>query len=169
MNDKPEFLPVLPVHSPFSKAVYKEIRPGIPHQYWPGDAVIGTFTPAANGLYLDSEFFNLPHAQAVQAAQLVAMAGFVLVRESPAALAAADVFRMQRLRNIALFAILPALFAIPLMYALAPAVMYLATGIFITDAVALLGFETLLLRCRARLVGTRFRAEIPAPGMRIRA
>ena len=168
MNDHPEFIPLLPVHSPFSKAVYKEIRPGIPHQFWPADAVVATFTPAASGLYLDAQFLNLPRPQALLAAQLVAQAGFVLVRESPAALLAAASFRLQRLRNIALFAIVPLLFAIPLMNALSPMAMRLAAGVFVIDALALLAFQTQLLRCRARLATGRFRAEIPAPGMRIR-
>jgi len=163
-----EFVPLLPAHSPFSRAVYKEIRPGIPRQYWPSDVVGATFTPAANGLYLAAEFTNLPRPQAAQAAQLVAQAGFVLVRESPVVLAAAQVFRMQRLRNIALFAALPLLFAIPLMDSLAPVAMRVAAGIFAVDAVALISSQLALLARRARLVGSRFHAEIPTPGMRLR-
>jgi len=163
-----EYITVVPPSSPFSKAVFKEIRPGIARQFWPPDAVTATFTPAANGLYLDAEFGNLPRAQAEQAARLVAQAGFVLVRESPVALAAAEVFRVQRLRNIALFAAMPLLFAIPLMYALSPAMMRIAGGFFALDAALLLGFQLMLWWRRLRLVGGRFRAEIPSPGMRIR-
>ena len=163
-----EFVPLLPANSPFSRAVYKEFRPGIPRQYWPSDDVGATFTPAANGLYLIAEFTNLPRPQAAQAAQLVALAGFVLVRESPVLLAAGQVFRMQRLRNIALFAALPLLFAIPLMDTLAPLAMQAAAGLFSLDAVALLACQSALLARRARLVGGRFHADIPTPGMRLR-
>ena len=163
-----EYVPILPANSPFSRAVYKEIRPVIPRQFWPSDVVGGTFTPAASGLYLTAEFANLPRAQAEHAAQAVAQAGFVLVRESPVALFAAQVFRMQRLRNIALFAAMPLLFAIPLMNALAPMAMRVAAGLFAIDALALIGCQLALMGRRASLVGGRFHADIPIPGMRLR-
>lgn len=154
--------------SEFSRTVYKEIRPVIPRAHWPTDALRATFTPSNDGLALIATFEGLPPAYAALAAQVVLRAKVDLVLVSPvAALASAAVY-MRRWRDTFLYALLPVLFAIPLMAALGDTAMRASMALCVVDVTALLVTHARLLNRRAILQRGRFMAEIPTPGLRIK-
>lgn len=159
-------LPLQP-ESNFSRSIFKLIRPHIPRERWPIDVVRARFEPAGDGLWLQADFDNFSAAHAALAAQLVREAGVDLIIKSPSAPAAASVVRAKRWRDMALYAFLPLLFAIPLMAALSDAAMRLAILLFCVDLAALVGFQAALVRQRAKMVQARFIALIPAPGLKI--
>lgn len=154
--------------SEFSRAVYKEIRPVIPRIHWPVEALRATFTPTADGLALAAEFGGLPAAYAALAAQVVLRAKVDLVLVSPAAFAAARVVHAKRWRDTCLYAVLPALFAIPMMAALGVGAMKTAMLVFAVVAVLLAATHVRLMQRRGELLRARFIAEIPTPGLRIK-
>lgn len=159
---------VFPPESAFSRAVYAEIRPAIPRSQWPTDALTVTVTPAADGMSLEARFEGLPPAYAARASQIVRDAKVGLVLESPVAYLAAQVVRMRRWRDTFMFALLPLLFAIPLLAALGDAAMRLSMLLCAGDGLALLATHVALMRRRGTLVDNRFIAHIPTPGLRIR-
>ncbi len=159
----------LPPSSPFAKAVFKQIRPHVPRHVWPQDVVRASFTPSPDGFSLRARFNDFPTAYAEQAALWVRQGGLDLVLASPAGWAAARTFHAQRWRDTCLYALVPLLFAIPLSNFLSGAAMRVAALLFAVDAVLLLLTHTRLLRLRAALVATHFSADIPAPGLRLRA
>ena len=159
----------LPPTSPFSKAVFKQIRPHIPRQVWPQNVVRATFAPTANGFALMAHFNDLPASYAEQAALWVRQGGLDLVLASPAGWAAARSFHALRWRDTCLYALVPLLFAIPLSSILSGTAMQAAAGLFAVDAALLLATHLRLMRLRTTLAATRFSADIPAPGMRLRA
>jgi hypothetical protein len=101
--------------SEFSRAVYKEIRPAIPRAHWPVEALRATFTPSSDGLSLIAGFEGLPPNYAALAAQVVLNAKVDLVLVSPVAALASAVVYSRRWRDTFLYALVPVLFAIPLM------------------------------------------------------
>jgi hypothetical protein len=159
-------LPLRP-DSDFSRAVFKLIRPHIPRERWPVDAVRARFEPAGDGLWLEADFDNFPANYAALAAQLVREARVELVLKSPAAAAAAAVVRVKRWRDVFLYAFLPLMFAIPLMAPLSTNAMRLAGALFCVNLIGLLAFQAALTRARARMASGRFIANIPAPGLKI--
>lgn len=159
---------ILPPDSPFSRAVYTEIRPAIPRGQWPSEALRGTFVVAPDGLSLHAIIDGLPPAAAAIAAQVVARAKVTLVLASPVAYLAATVVRIRRWRDTFLFALLPLLFAIPLMAPLGETLMRFSMGLSAIDALALTVAHGVLLQARARVVAHRFVALIPTPGLRIK-
>ena len=159
---------ILQPESAFSRAVYAEIRPSIARAQWPGDALRATFTPAPDGLRLDSVFEGLPAAAAAVAAQVVQRAGVDLVLASPVAYLAATVVRRRRWRDTFLYAALPFMFAIPLMAALSDTAMRVSVALFVLDGVALLAAHAKLLQDRSVMAQNRFIAMIPTPGLRIK-
>lgn len=159
-------LPLQP-QSDFSRAVFKLIRPHIPRERWPIDAVRGRFEPAGDGLWLDADFDNFSPNYADLAAQLVRKAGVDLVLKSPAAHEAAAVVRAKRWRDVGLYAFLPLMFAIPLMAVLSDAAMRTAALLFCVNLVVLLGFQAILVRKRSAMAQARFIALVPAPGLKI--
>lgn len=159
---------LLPPDSEFSRAVYKEIRPAIPRPHWPAEALRASFTPTPDGLALVASFDGLPAAYAALAAQTVFKARVDLVLVSPvAALASAVVYR-RRWRDTFLYALLPVLFAIPLMAPLGDGAMRVSFFLFALNCLALLVTHARLLQSRSRLLDGRFLAEIPTPGLRIK-
>ncbi len=154
--------------SAFSRAVYKEIRPAIPRMQWPAERVAASFVAAGNGAYLEGTFEDFTAGYAKVAALKIRTAGFEMVMASPVAAMASAVFRVLRWRNIFLFAVLPLLFAIPLMASLEATAMRFATLLFAGDLLALIVSHGNLLLRRNALSAMRFTVEIPAPGMRIR-
>jgi uncharacterized membrane protein YhaH (DUF805 family) len=154
--------------SAFSRAIYTEIRPAIPRQHWPVDALKATFTTAANGLALSAEFEGLPVNVAAVANHVILKAGVSLVLASPVAPVAARVVASQRWRDMFLYAFLPLLFAIPLMGALAPGAMKGAIGLFGIEVLGLIATHARLMRWRGELARSRFVAQIPTPGLRIK-
>lgn len=154
--------------SGFSRAVYKEIRPAIPRGNWPTEALRATFTPSNDGLALVAHFEGLAPAYAALAAQVVLRAKVDLVLVSPVAALASAVVYTRRWRDTFLYALLPLLFAIPLMAPLGDLAMRVSIILFALDLVALLGSHARLLHCRATLQQGRFMAEIPTPGLRIK-
>ena len=158
----------LPPESAFSRAVYTQIRPAIPRTQWPSDALHARFTPTPDGLALDGVFEGLPAAYAAVAAQMVRQAGVDLVLASPVAYLAVAVVRIRRWRDTFLYALLPFLFAIPLMAALGDTAMRVCMGLFVLDAVALLATHANLLQSRSVMAQNRFTARIPTPGLRIK-
>jgi hypothetical protein len=159
----------LPPNSLFSKEVFKEIRPHIPRHYWPDEFARGKFVPDPTGYWLRASFEGFPHVAAEQARVLVEKAGVKLVMASPAGYAAVAVFRMQRWRDTTLFALLPVLFAIPLLSGVAEGMLRWTVAVFAIDAIALAVSHVSLLRGRAQLAASHFSADIPAPGLRLRA
>lgn len=159
---------VLPPESAFSRAVYTEIRPAIPRAQWPSDALRATFAPSPDGLMLESAFDGLPAAYTAVASQMVRRAGVDLVLASPVAYLAAAVVRIRRWRDTFLYALLPFLFAIPLMAALGEGAMRISMGLFGLDALALVTTHISLLQSRAVMTQNRFIALIPTPGLRIK-
>ncbi|MBI3445996.1 MAG: hypothetical protein HY055_11720 [Magnetospirillum sp.] len=159
---------VLTPDSAFSRAIYKEIRPAIPRAIWPVEALRATFTPTPDGLALIASFDGLPANYAALAAQIVFKAKVDMVLVSPvAALASAVVYR-RRWRDTFLYALLPVLFAIPLMAPLGDGAMRISFFLFALNSLALLFAHGLLLQARSRLLDGRFLAEIPTPGLRIK-
>lgn len=159
----------MPATSAFAKAVFKQIRPHIPRQVWPQDVVRATFTPAANGFALIAHFSDFPAAYADEAAAWVRRGGLDLVLASPAGWTAARSFHVLRWRDTCLYALVPLLFAIPLSNILSGTAMQVAVALFSVDAAALLATHVRLLRLRAVLAEIRFTADIPSPGLRLRA
>ncbi len=159
---------VLPPESAFSRAVYTEIRPAIPRSQWPSDAVRATFVVAPDGLSMEAVFDDLPPAAAAAAAQVVHRAGVDLVLKSPTAYYAAVVVRIRRWRDTFLYALVPVMFAIPLMAALGDSAMRLCIALFAVNVLALLASHAWLLQGRSRMREQRFVAQIPTPGLRIR-
>lgn len=153
--------------SDFSRAVFKVIRPHIPRERWPVDAVRARFEAGGDGLWLAADFDNFPSAHARTASQLVREAGVDLVIKSPIASAAAAVVRAKRWRDACLYAFLPLMFAIPLMAVLSEAAMRFAVFLFCVDLMVLTAFQALLVRKRAIMAAGRFIAYIPAPGLKI--
>jgi hypothetical protein len=158
---------LLPPEAVFSREVYKRIRPSIPRHIWPSEYVRATFVPMADGLALNATFDDLPPAYGAVAAGLVLQGGVDLVLASPAAAAAVSVFRIRRWRDTFLYALVPLLFAIPLMNALASVAMQVSLVLFVVDLVALLATHAGLTSRRAGLFGARFVAHIPTPGLRL--
>lgn len=159
--------PMLYPDSAFSRAVFKVIRPHIPRERWPADAVRARFEPGQDGLWLEADFDNFPSSFAALAAQLVREAGVDLVLKSPMATAASAVVRAKRWRDVCLYGFLPLMFAIPLMASLSEAAMRFAFFLFCGDLIGLALFNTLLTRRRAKLREARFIAHVPAPGLKI--
>lgn len=153
--------------SDFSRAVFKVIRPHIPRERWPVEAVRARFEAGGDGLWLEGDFDSFPNAHAAVARQLVREAGVDLVLKSPLAAAAAAVVRAKRWRDVGLYAFLPLMFAIPLMAVLSEAAMRFSVFLFCVDLGALIGFQAVLVRKRAAMVAERFIAYIPAPGLKI--
>ncbi len=158
---------LLPPHSPFSKEIYKRVRPRIPRHFWPPESVRVSFQPSPDGLFLDAVFEGLPAAYAKVAAATIRETGSALVLESPAATLAAMVFKARRRRDIALFCILPLLFAVPLLGHFNPIWMRPAIALFVADVVALAFLHVALIQRRANLAAGRFLADIPVPGLHI--
>ncbi|OAN48171.1 hypothetical protein A6A04_05315 [Paramagnetospirillum marisnigri] len=159
---------ILPPDSSFSRAVYTEIRPAIPRGQWPMDALRATFMVAPDGLSLQASFEGLPGPAAAIATQVVARAKVNLVLASPVAYLAGSVVRARRWRDTFLYALLPVLFAIPLMAPLGETVMRLTMGLFALDALALILSHGALMQARGRAIEGRFIALIPTPGLRIK-
>lgn len=159
---------VLPPESAFSRAVYTEIRPAIPRAQWPTEALRATFVPALDGLTLEAKFEGLPATFAGVAAQMVRRAGVDLVLASPVAYLAVAVVRTRRWRDTVLYALLPFLFAIPLMAALSDGAMRISMALFAADALALLTLHAKLMQGRSAILQNRFMAQIPTPGLRIK-
>lgn len=157
----------LPPESDFSRAVFKVIRPHIPRERWPVDAVRTRFEPGMDGMWLEADFDSFSSAYAALATQLVREAGVDLVIKSPMASAAAAVVRAKRWRDVALYAFLPLMFAIPLMAALSDGAMRFAFLLFCVDLLALVIFHAALVRKRLGMREARFIAHIPAPGLKI--
>lgn len=157
----------LPPESPFSRTVFKLIRPHIPRERWPADSVRASFTPAGDGVWLDAEFEGFPSAHAALARQLVRDARVDLVLQSPAAWPATRVARTKRWRDFSLYALVPLLFAIPLMGALSGSAMKGALLLFCLDVLGLVSLQVNLARLRAFMAAARFVAHIPAPGLKI--
>jgi hypothetical protein len=154
--------------SEFSRTVYKEIRPVIPRTHWPADALRATFTPSNDGLALIATFEGLPPTYAALAAQMVLKAKVDLVLVSPVAALASAVVHMRRWRDTFLYALLPMLFAIPLMAVLGDVAMRTSMVLFAVNCAALLVTHARLLSRRNMLQQGRFIAEIPTPGLRIK-
>jgi len=159
---------ILPPDSAFSRAVYTEIRPAIPRANWPGGALRATFVPAPDGLSLIASFEGLPPAAAAVAAQVVRQAKVDLVLASPVAYFAAAVVKARRWRDVFLYALLPCLFAIPLMAPLGSTFMHLCFLLFALNTAGLIGTHAVLLQRRAAMTAGRFMAMIPVPGLRLR-
>ena len=159
----------LPPDAPFSRSVFKHIRPHIPRPRWPDTPVWASFSPTVDGFALEARFEDLPPAYAELAARWVRQAGLDLVMESPAGPAAAALFRAQRWRDSCLYALVPLLFAIPLAASLSMMAMRGAGLLFTFDVVALVLTQAQLAHRRARLAAAHFSAEIPSPGQRLRA
>ncbi len=158
---------VMNANSAFSIEVFKIIGPHVPRGKWPINALHVPFTPSADGLYLISKFKDLPAPYNGYAAQLVAQAGTKLVLMSPAAWGAARVVKAKRWRDACMFAAVPALFAIPLLGALAKAALLPAAALFVANLVALILTQLALTKARTDLVNSRFVADIPVPGLRL--
>jgi hypothetical protein len=154
--------------SEFSRAVYKEIRPHIPRGQWPTDALRATFTPSNDGLTLVANFEGLPQAYAAMAAEVVLRAKVDLVLVSPVAVLASAVVYSRRWRDTCLYALVPFLFAIPLLAVLGDAFMKAGVLAFGLDCLGLLLTHARLMQRRAALQRGRFMAEIPTPGLRIK-
>ncbi|MDO8607149.1 MAG: hypothetical protein Q7R40_11470 [Phaeospirillum sp.] len=158
----------LPPESAFSRAVYTEIRPAIPRAHWPAEALRATFAPSSDGLSLESVFEGLPPAYAAMASQMVSRAGVSMVLASPVAYLASAVVRARRWRDTFLYALLPFLFAIPLMAALGNGAMRISIALFGLNTLALIVTHIKLLQSRAIMAQNRFAAKIPTPGLRIK-
>ncbi|CUW37326.1 conserved protein of unknown function [Magnetospirillum sp. XM-1] len=154
--------------SEFSRAVYKEIRPAIPRAHWPVEALRATFTPSSDGLSLIAGFEGLPPNYAALAAQVVLNAKVDLVLVSPVAALASAVVYAKRWRDTFLYALLPLLFAIPLLAPLGNVAMRVSIVLFALNCAALLLCHARLLQRRSALQQGRFIAEIPTPGLRIK-
>ncbi len=159
---------IQPPESPFSRAVYTEIRPAIPRSQWPSEALRASFIGAPDGLSLIATFEGLPQASCAVAAQVVRNAKVDLVLASPVAYLASTVVRIRRWRDTFLYALLPLLFAIPLMAPLGNTAMRISMGLSAINAVVLLLAHARLLQARSSLHEARFVALIPTPGLRIR-
>ena len=159
---------VLPPESAFSRAVYTQIRPAIPRGEWPTDALRATFVPSPDGLTLNATFDGLSTAAATVAAQMVRRGGVDLVLVSPVAHLASRVVSSRRWRDTFLYAVLPFMFAVPLMGALGDVAMRLSMGLFALDALALLAAHARLMGDRSVMAQHRFVAHIPTPGLRIK-
>ncbi len=159
---------ILQPESAFSRAVYTQIRPAIPRAQWPSDALRATFVPSPDGLTLDAVFEGLPAAAAAVASQMVRRGGVDLVLASPVAYLAAAVVRVRRWRDTFLYALLPVLFAIPLMAALGDTAMRVSMALFGLNSLALLASHGTLLQNRSIMARNRFIALIPTPGLRIK-
>ncbi len=157
-----------PPESAFSRAVYKEIRPAIPRAQWPVEPLRATFVVAPDGLSMHATFEGLPPASCVIAAQVVARAKVDLVLASPVAYLAAAVVRIRRWRDTFLYALLPVLFAIPLLAALGNTAMRLSMVVSVITVLALIATNGSLLQARSKLSAARFVALIPTPGHRIK-
>jgi len=155
--------------SPFSQEVFRLIRPHIPRERWPSNALPVTFTADASGLFLLANFDDdgLPAASRKVAVQVIAHAGVELVVKSPFALLAASVMRAKRWRDAFLFLAVPLLFAIPLLGALSGQLMIPATGLFAADLLALALTHAQVTHRRVALADARCVADIPVPGLRI--
>ena len=162
------FTEILQPDSAFSRAVYTDIRPAIPRAHWPAEALRATFVAMPDGLSLDATFEGLPPAYAALAAQMVRRAGVDLILASPVAYWAAAVVRGRRWRDTFLYALLPVLFAIPLMAPLGDGAMRISMGLFGLNALALLISHAKLLQSRSAMADNRFIAMIPTPGLRIK-
>lgn len=158
---------LLSVGSPFSQEVFKRIRPSIPRDRWPNEALRATFTPVADGMALQANIDGLPTAYAQAATRIILQAGLDMVVKSPVAFLAAGVVRAKRWRDVFMFAAVPLLFAIPLMSSLASSAMAPASALFGANLVALLLSQIVLIRRRLALGDARFVAEIPVPGLRL--
>jgi hypothetical protein len=160
---------VLPVNSAFSRAVFEELRPKIPRAAWPDESIKGTFTPSANGLYLNVGFDGFQPSYALLASHLVREAKVKLVLMSPCFTEARQVMQIRRWRDMFLYSAVPLLFAIPLLASLSATAMRTSTALFAVDAVLLALSHGVLMTARSKLLGRRFIADIPVPGLRLKA
>ena len=157
--------------SSFSQEVFRLIRPHIPRDHWPANALPVTFTADSSGLFLLANFDDdgLPIASRKVAIQVIAHAGVDLVVKSPFARLAAATMRAKRWRDAFLFLAVPLLFAIPLLGALAGQLMIPTAGLFVADLLALIMAQLQVSHRRAALADARCVADIPVPGLRINA
>lgn len=155
--------------SPFSQEIFRRIRPGIPRERWPIEAMTVSFTADPSGLFLRASFdgSDLPASYAQQAMQVIAHAGVDLVAQSPFATMAAAVIRAKRWRDMFLFLAVPLLFGIPLAGAALDRLMMPAAGLFLVDLLGLILLQLQLTRRKIAIANARCVAEIPVPGMRL--
>jgi hypothetical protein len=159
----------LPAHSQFCKDVYDQIRPHIPRQQWPSQPLSAVFTSGPDGRFLAASFEGVSTRFSDAAKRAVAAGGFDLVLKSPFAYSASQLYRSLRWRNVCLFALVPLLFGIPLAAVAGANAMRVAAVLFAADLAAAAIAHAALSRRRAELAKTRISAEIPVPGLRIRA
>lgn len=165
----PKDLVYVSAASPFSQEVFRRIRPGIPRERWPVEAMTVSFSADASGLFLRASFDNndLPTSYANQAAMVIAQAGVDLVAQSPFASMARGIIHAKRWRDAFLFMAVPLLFMVPLLGAVGAQLMMPAAGLFAIDLFALVLAQVHFIRCRVAMVNARCIAEIPVPGMRV--
>lgn len=160
---------ILPPNSHFSQEIFKLIRPKIPNEAWPvGQPVVCLFMPIPSGMALVAEFEHLPAGYKKQAEQTIMAKGVSLVKDSPAAIPANTMFKAKRWRDIFMFALLPLVFAIPIVDGLFNNADHIVTLIAGLDLVGLVLAQIRLGQTQTALVEARFIAQIPTPGMRIK-
>ncbi|MBI5163760.1 MAG: hypothetical protein HY985_07640 [Magnetospirillum sp.] len=157
----------LPTGSAFSRAVFKALAQVLTREYWPPENMRGLFVPEPNGAFLHASFDVLSDGAAEKAAMAVRRAGVKLVMASPAAAQALQVYSCTQWRNGAAYALVPLLFAIPLMAGLSDEAVQIATMLFGVDLVALILVHALLMKLQAALGQARFLADLPVPGFRV--
>jgi hypothetical protein len=160
---------LLPPNSPFSKDIFKRIRPRIPRHAWPPETIRVHFEPGPDGAFLAATVEGLPADYAKLAAAIIREAGTALVMDSPMALLTLGVVQARRRRDAALYASLPLLFAVPILGHFDRTLMQPAILLFGLDLVGLIAFHLILAGRRARLAASSFLADIPVPGLRIPA
>ncbi len=159
---------ILPPNSHFSMEVFKIIRPGIPQHGWPvGQPVTGLFLPLPNGMGLQVEFDHLSGDHRRHAEYAVLEQGAALVMDSPAARPAVIVYKTKSWRDVALYALLPLLFAIPIVDGLNSNLNHLTIGASILNFIVLIAAQLKLSSAQKKLAEARFIAHIPTPGMKI--
>ena len=160
---------ILSPDSPFSREIFKLIRPGVPHQSWPvAQPLIGLFMPIPSGMALVAEFEYLTGPAKKYAEQAILSKGVALVKESPAAYQANLMFKAKRWRDICMFALLPLIFAIPIVDGLFEPADHAVMLIAAADFIGLIAAQLNLGRAQDALVESRFIAHIPTPSMKIR-
>jgi len=160
---------ILQPSSHFSREVFNVLRTVVPRHSWPvGQPIVGLFLPIPSGMGLMAEFEHLSGESKKHAEQAVLDKGVSLVLESPAAPQAVAVFRAKRWRDIGMYALLPLLFAIPIVDGLFPNGGHATILIAVADFAVLVASQLRMSQAQKALVESRFIAHIPTPGMRIK-
>jgi hypothetical protein len=116
---------------------------------------------------LKAEFEHLSPDGRRDAEYAILGKGASLVLDSPAAFQAILVYKAKSLRDVALYALVPILFIIPIINGLISKFTHFSIALSVLDFAVLIAAQLRLGILQKKLKNSRFIAHIPTPGMKV--